>query len=135
MNCFFLWYFYPKCTFTWEAKWTQTNMKFHFCWTSHFGVQSALYLCSDELRSNETQTGMDFISVNLTRMKFQTGMRYSCEQNLDFLFNVQVISSQCYFIAVILAEMKFYFGDEALCHVNTTQNKMPACVHKNIGLF
>ena len=57
---------------------------------AHFGVQSALYLHSDKLRQNETQTGMDFISANLTEMKFQTGMIFWCEQNLDFAFNVQV---------------------------------------------
>ena len=39
-------------------------------------------LCSHELRRNETQNGMDLISVILTEMKFQTGMRFSCEQNL-----------------------------------------------------
>ena len=71
-----------KSTFKWEAKWTQTGMRFHFGWKSHFGVQSALYLCSHELRQNETQNGMDFISVILTEMKFQTGMRFSCELNL-----------------------------------------------------
>ena len=57
-------------------------MRFHFGWKSHFGVQSALYLCSDESRQNETQNGMDFISVILTEMKFQSGMRFSCEHNL-----------------------------------------------------
>ena len=71
-----------KSTFTWEAKWTQTGTKFHVGWKCHFCVQSALYLCSHELRRNETQNGIDFISVILTDMKFQTGMRFSCEQNL-----------------------------------------------------
>ena len=65
-----------------KDEWTQTVMRFYFGWKSHFGVQSALYLCSHELRRNETQNGMDFISVILTEMKFQTGMRFSCEQNL-----------------------------------------------------
>ena len=69
-------------TFAWEAKWTQTGMRFHFGWESHFGVQSALYLCSHELKRNETQNGMDFISDILIEMKFQTGMRLSCEYNL-----------------------------------------------------
>ena len=49
---------------------------------NQFGVQSALSLCSHDLRQNETQTGMDFKLVALTEMKFQTGMRFSCEQNL-----------------------------------------------------
>ena len=57
-------------------------MKFHFGWKSHFGVQSALYLRSHEPRRNETQNGMNFISVILTEMKFQNGMRFSCEHNL-----------------------------------------------------
>ena len=80
LNCFFLWCFYVnKSTFTREAKRAQTGMKFHFGWKSHFGVQPALYLRSHELRRNETQNGMDFILVILTEIKFQTGMRFSCE--------------------------------------------------------
>ena len=47
-----------------------------------FGVHSGLYLCSHELRQNETQISLDFISVILTGMKFQTGIRFSCKQNL-----------------------------------------------------
>ena len=62
---------------------TQTGMRFYFGLKSQFGVQSALYLCSHELRRNETQNGMDFISVILTEMKFQTGMEFSCEHNLS----------------------------------------------------
>ena len=69
-------------TFTWGAKWTQTGMRVYFGWKFHFGVQSALYLCSNELRRNETQIGMDFISVILTEMNFKTGMRFSFEHNL-----------------------------------------------------
>ena len=57
-------------------------MRFHLGWKSHFGVQSALYLRSHELMRNESQNGMDFISVILTEMKFKTGMRFSCEHNL-----------------------------------------------------
>ena len=71
-----------KSTFTWEATWTQSGMRFHISWKSHFGVQSALYLCSHELRENETQAGMDFISVTLIEMKFRIGMRFSGKQNL-----------------------------------------------------
>ena len=102
----------------------QTGMRFHFGWKSHFGVQSALYLCSHELRWNETQNGMDFISVILTEMKFQTGMRFSCEHNLpetkwisadslDVAFNAHVrlkLNAGMDFISVILTEMKFHFG-------------------------
>ena len=57
-------------------------MRYHFGWKSPLDVQSALYLYSHELRGNETQNGMDFILVILTEMKFQTGMRFSYEQNL-----------------------------------------------------
>ena len=56
--------------------------RFRFSWKSHFSIQSALYLHSHELRQNENQMGMDFISVILTKMKFQAGMRLSCDQNL-----------------------------------------------------
>ena len=42
--------------FTWEMKWTQTGMRFNFGWKSHFGIESAIYLCLDELRRNENQT-------------------------------------------------------------------------------
>ena len=58
------------------AQWTQTGMRIHFGWKSHFGVQWALYLCSHELRRNESQNGMDFIRIILTEMQFQTGMRF-----------------------------------------------------------
>ena len=78
-------------------------------------------LCSHELRRNETQNGMDFISVILTEMKFQTGMRFSCEHNLpetkwisadslDVAFNAHVRlkrNAGVDFISVILREMKF----------------------------
>ena len=108
-------------TFTWEAKWAQTGMRFHFGWKFHFGVQSALYLCSHELRWNETQNGMDFISLILTEMKFQTGMRFLCEHNLppkkwistdslDVAFNAHVhlkLNAGMDFISVILREIKF----------------------------
>ena len=117
-------FFLSKSTFTWEAKWTQTGMRFHFGWKSHFGVQLVLYLCPHELRRNETQKGMDFKLVILTEMKFQTGMRFSCEQNLpeakwisadslDTAFNAHVrlkIIAGMDFISVTLTEMKFYFG-------------------------
>ena len=67
---------------TWEVKWTQIGMRFDFDWKSHFGVKLALYLCSHKLRRDETQSNMDFISVILTEMKFQTSMRFPCEHNL-----------------------------------------------------
>ena len=54
---------HSKSTFAREAKWTQTGTRFHFGWKSRFGVQSTLYLCSHELRRNETQNGIDFCSI------------------------------------------------------------------------
>ena len=66
---------------------------------------------------------MGFISVILTEMKFQTGMRSSYKQNLlemkrisadslDIAFNAHVGSKLIAakdFISVILTEMKFHF--------------------------
>ena len=109
--------------FTWKTKWTQTCTRFHFDWKSHFCVQSAHYLCSHELKRNKTQNGMDFISIILTEMKFQIGMRFSCEQNLpetkwisvdslNIAFNAHVrlkLIAGMDFISVVLTEMKFHF--------------------------
>ena len=111
-------------------------MRFHFIWKSHFGVQSALYLCSYKLRLNETQNGIDDISVIFTKMKFQTGIRFSCEHDLpetkwisadslDVAFNAHLrlkLNAGMDFISVILTEMKFHFG---WYHVNTTRNEIP----------
>ena len=83
---------------------------------------SQLSLCSHELRQNETQKSIDFILVILTEMKFQTGMRFSCEHNLpetklisvdslDVAFNAHVRlkpNASMDFISVILTEMKFH---------------------------
>ena len=85
---------------------------------------SALYLRSHELKKNETQNGMDFISVILTEKKCQTGMRFSCEDNLpetkcisgdslDVAFIVHVrlkLDAGMNFISVILIKMEFHFG-------------------------
>ena len=119
-------------------------MRFHFVWKSYFSVLSSLYLCSHELRWNETQNGMDFISVILTEMKFQTGMRFSCEQNLpemkwisteslDGAFNAHVrlkLIAGMNFILVILTEMNFILSDKISCKHYPKWN-----VHQNIGSF
>ena len=76
--------------FTWKKhfcswKWWGTEgagLPYPFFLYDPVGAQLALCLCSHELRQNETQNGMDFISVILTEMKFQTNMRFSCEHNL-----------------------------------------------------
>ena len=112
-------------------------MRFHFGWKSHFGVQSALYLCSHELRWNETQNGMDFISVILTEMKFQAGMRFSCEHDLpemkwisvdslDVAFNAHVrlkLSAGMNFILVILTQIKFKTGMGFSCEHDLPETK------------
>ena len=83
-------------------------------------------MCSLELSRNETQNGMDFISVILTEMKFKTGMKFSCEHNFpktkwisadSLLFNVAFnthvplkLNTGTDFILAILREMKFHFG-------------------------
>ena len=122
-------------------------MRFHFVWKSHFGVQSALYLCSYELRWNETKNGMDFISVILTQMKFQTSMRFLREQDLpetkwisidslDIVFNANVrlkLIAGMDFISVILTNKISFCVIKY--HVNTTQNEMPTHVHQNIRSF
>ena len=104
-------------------------MRFHFGWKSQFGVQSVLYLYLLVLGPNETQTGMDFISVILTEMKFQTSMRFSCEQNLpeakwvsadslDSAYNAHVrlkIIYGCYFIPIILTERQIAAYRDKIC--------------------
>ena len=132
-------------TFTWEAKWRQTGMRFHFAWKSYFGVQSALYLCSHELRWNETQNGMDFISVILNEMKFQASMRFSCEHNLPEIKWISADSLDVAFdVHVNLKLSGFHignFGKNEISfrvikyHVNTTRNEMLTHVHQNIGTF
>ena len=122
-------------------------MRFHFGWKSHFGVKSALYLCSHELRWNETHNGMDFISVILTEMKFQTCMRFSFKQNLretkwisanslDIAFNAHV---RFKLIWVWISyghfdrnEIPFRVINK---HANTTRKEMPTHFHPNIGSF
>ena len=140
--------------FTWEAKWTQTGMRFHFGWKSHFGVQSALYLRSHELRRNESQNGMDFKLVILTEMKFQTGMRFSCEHDypktkwisgdlLDVAFNAHVrlkLNRGMDFIWAISHFISYFDRNEISFRVikycvNTTRNEMPTHAHQDIDRF
>ena len=97
------------------------------------------------MRRNETQNGMDFISVILTKMKFQTSMRFSCEHNLpetkrisadslDVAFNAHVrliLNAGMDFISVTdRNEISFRVIQY---HVNTTWNEMPTHVHQNVG--
>ena len=120
-------------------------MRFHFGWKAHFGVQSALYMCSHELRWNETQNDMDFISVILTEMKFQTGMRFSCEHNLPEKKWISADSLDIAFDAHVRLKLNgFHIGHfdkneisfrVIKYHVNTTRNEMLTHVHQNIGSF
>ena len=130
-------------------KWTQNSVRFHFGWKSHFWVQSALYLCSHELRWNETQNGMDFISVKLTEMKFQTGIRFSCEHNLPetkwisadsldvaFYAHVRLKLNAGIWISYRSLRQKWNFiSSDTISCINTTWNEMPTHVHQNIGPF
>ena len=101
-------------------------MIFHCGWKSHFQVQAALYLCSLELRRNETQTGMRFY-VN----KIYPNVMNRTD-SLDIAFNAHVWLCGCFFIAVILTEILF---PVTRYHVNKTRNEMPMHVYQNIGLF
>ena len=120
-------------------KWTQTGIRFHFGWRSHFGVQSGLYLCSHELRRNETQNGMDFISVILTEMNFQTGMRFSWEHNLPETKLISTDSLDVAFNAHVRLKLSADRNEISFrvikYHVNTTRNEMLTHVHQNIGSF
>ena len=72
---------------------------------------------------------MDFISVILTEMKFQTGMRFSCEHNLpetkwisadslDVAYNAHVrlkLNAGKDFISVIWQKWNFISGDRISC--------------------
>ena len=75
-------------------------MRFHFGWKSHFSVQSALYLCSHELRRNETQNGMDLVSVILYHsITFKWEVKWT---HTGLRFQTSVKASPVY--------MKFHFG-------------------------
>ena len=123
-------------------------MRFHFGWKSHCRVQSTLYLCLHELWQNETQNGMDLILVNLTEMKFQTGMRFSCEHNLpETKTNKCWLVGFCHYCTCAFETQCGYgfhishFDRNDIpfwlikYHVNTTQNEMPTHVHQTIGSF
>ena len=107
-----------------------------------FRFWSAFYLCSHELRRNESQTGMDFISV----MKSQTGMRFSLEQNLpeskwisaDSLVTAFNAHVRLKLIAGVISLRSFWQNDRSEIthairlikyHVNTSRNEMPTHVH------
>ena len=90
LNCFFLWYSYlNKCSFTWgEMNSNRYEISFLLKISFRYLVSSLLVFRWIEAKWNSNWYG--FIWVILTEMKFQTGSRFSCEQNLDFAFNVHM---------------------------------------------
>ena len=83
---------------THEAKWSQTGMRFHFGRKSNLGVQSALCLCSVELRRNEISNQHEI----------------SCEQNLTKTKWISADSLNIAFSAHV--RLKFISGDEIRKH-------------------
>ena len=82
---------------------------------------------------------MDFVLVTLAEMKFQTGMRYSCEHNLPETKRIRLVGC---------CETQWWYGFHIShfdkndisfrvikYHINITQNEMPTHAHQNIGLF
>ena len=65
-------------TFTWDPKWTQTGLRFHFGVKFHFGVSELHYQRPHDFRRGETHFGANFTSVNLTEVKFQTAVNFPC---------------------------------------------------------
>ena len=75
------WIFCQYCnfgTYLQFLKYTQADYsdQYHF-YSGEFKSLKA----SHELRKNEIQNYIDLVSVILTEIKFQTGMRFSCEEN------------------------------------------------------
>ena len=101
-----------------------------------------------EMNPNRPKLVWDFISIILTEMKFQTGMRFSCEQNLtetkwisadslDITFNDHVrFETHCWY-----GFHNGHFDRNEISflvikhHVNTTRNEIPIHIHQNIGSF
>ena len=120
-------------------------MRFHFGWKYSIWCSVSSLLVFTWMQY-ETQTGMDFISVILTEMKFQTDMRFSCEQNLP---EAKWISSASLDIAYACAfethcGHRFHIGRfdrnkisfrVIKYHVNTTRNETPTHVRLYIGSF
>ena len=105
------------------------------CW-----VSSLLVFTWIEAKWN--QNGMDFISVILTEMKFQTSMRFLCEHNLpqtkwistdslDVASTAHVhlkLNASMYFISVILTDMKILKRYEFISSLMRTYCKISAKV-------
>ena len=120
---------------------------FIWVWKSHFGAQSALYLCSYELRRNEARTGMDFTSVIFGQNELSNWH--------EILMSKKITRSEmnkrrfCVLLRLMRMCVKsalralFHFGhfdrkksfQVIIYHGNTTQNKMPKHFHQKIGSF
>ena len=132
-------YVHMRCRMNWN--WYEISF-----WLKITPWCSFSFLCSHDLRQIETQTGMDLIWIILIEMNFQTGSKFSCEQNLprvkwintDLLnvaFNVHVSLK---LIAALFHCIHFYRNEISFLmikYVNTTQNEMYLHVYQNIGLF
>ena len=135
--------FESKSTFIWEAKWTQTGMRFYFGWESHFRVQSALYLClhEHELWRNETQTGMDFISIILPAWDFHLNSIYPSEMNKHKLLGYCTWCACAFEIHCGYGFHIGHFDRKKICiyHKKISYkrypNETPKHVHQNIGSF
>ena len=84
---------------------------------------------------------MDFIVVNFTEIKFQTGMRFSREQNLP---EAKLLSADRLHIALnVHVRLKYgsHFDRNKILfcvikyHVNTTRTEMSTYVPQNIRWF
>ena len=102
-------------------------------------VCSLLVFTWNEGKWNES--GMDFISVILTEMKFQAGMRFSSEKNLpktkwisadslDIVLNAHV---RLNILPSVISSYSFWQSEKY--HLNTTRNEMRTHAHQNIGSF
>ena len=71
-------------------------------------LTSALYLCSHELRRNEIQAVMEFVSVILGWTKFQTSMKFSCEQNLMMMMMMMIMIKMMNFFCGMVDHWKAF---------------------------
>ena len=68
-----------KSTFTWDPKWTQTGLRFHYGIKFHFGVRWLHQQRTHDFGWSETHFYGNFTSVELTEVKFQTEVSFPCK--------------------------------------------------------
>ena len=126
-------------------------MRFHFGWKSHFGVQSALYLCSHKLRRNETQSGMDFIWISYRSFWPKWNFKPAWDFHVNIIYPKQNEKAQARWMLCLIpmyvwnsCRYGFHIGNfdkkwnsfrVIKYYVNTTGNEMPTHVHQNIRSF